>query len=200
MADDLYRDFLERLDPRGAPDLVAIYHAVRNIPYGSTGQRDPKSVLEGNLGSCSGKHLLLSELLRRTGHETRLITIFTHFNELVPDHASYPAELRDLIQHAVIPDFHHFVRVRGDGRWVQLDATWHDQLAPYGFPVNAGWAGACDTRLAARPLRTYPPTDDLIALKERLLAELPPGQRALRARFFRLLTEWIAGLPDEGHG
>lgn len=200
MPDDLYRDFLERLDPSGAPDLVTIYHAVRNIPYGSTGQRDPQSVLASNLGSCSGKHLLLSDLLRRVGYETRLITVFTHFNELVPDHPSYPAELRDLVAHAEIPDFHHFVRGRVDGGWVQLDATWHDQLAPYGFPVNAGWAGLRDTRLAARPRRTYPPTDDLIALKERLLAALPAGQRTLRARFFRLLTEWIAGLPGDGHG
>lgn len=197
MTNDLYRAFLESIAPGGTPDLVPVYHAVRDIPYGAVGQRDPRAVLANRIGSCSGKHLLLSDLLRAIGHETQLVTVFTHFNELVPDHPSYPEELRDLVRHAEVPDFHHFVRAQRDGGWVQLDATWHDRLAPYGFPVNVGWTGQGDTKLAARPLRGYPPSDDLIALKERLLAELTPEERALRARFFALLAGWMASLRDE---
>ena len=197
MANDPYRAFLESIAPGGTPDLVPVYHAVRDIPYDAVGQRDPRAVLANRIGSCSGKHLLLSDLLRAIGHETQLVTIFTHFNELVPDHASYTEELRDLVRHARVPDFHHFVRARRDGGWVQLDATWHGRLAAYGFPVNDGWTGQGDTKLAARPLREYPPSDDLIALKERLLAELTPKERALRARFFALLADWMASLRDE---
>lgn len=197
MAHDFYRAFLESIAPNGRPDIVAVYHAVRNIPYGAVGQRDPRAVLANRIGSCSGKHLLLSDLLRAIGHQTQLVTVFTHFNELVPDHESYPEELRDLVRHAEVPDFHHFVRARRGGAWVQLDATWHDRLAAYGFPVNAGWTGRGDTKLAARPLREYPATDDLIALKEQLLLELTPGERALRTRFFGLLANWMASLRDE---
>jgi hypothetical protein len=198
MSDDPFRDFLRRVDPSSHPALPAVYHAVRNIPYGSIGRRDPAHVLVANAGSCSAKHMLLDELLRRLGHRTRLITIFTHFDEGVPDHASYPEELRELLRRGKVPDFHHFLRVEQNGRWLDLDATWHDRLGAYGFPVNAGWTGAGDTRLAARPIREYPPTDDLVALKERLLKELSPPQRALRTRFFGLLSDWIAGLPEPG--
>ncbi len=194
MSDDPYREFLERIAPSGRPDLVAVYHAVRNIPYGSIGQRDPKRVLELNAGSCSAKHLLLDALLRRLGYKTQLITIFTHFDEGVPDHESYPKELRDLLRRGRVPDFHHFLRVKGDDRWLDLDATWHDQLAAYGFPVNTDWRGEGDTRLAAKPLREYPPTDELVSLKERFLANLTHEQRALRTRFFDLLSGWIESL------
>ena len=198
MSDDQFRDFLLRLDPSGRPALAAVYHAVRNIPYGAVGQRDPAHVLAANAGSCSAKHMLLDDLLRRLGHRTRLITIFTHFDAGVPDHASYPEELRELLRRGQVPDFHHFLRVEQDGRWLALDATWHDRLGAYGFPVNTGWTGAGDTRPAAKPFREYPPTADLAALKERLLKELSPQQRALRTRFFGLLSAWIAGLPEPG--
>ena len=194
MAQDPFDAFLQRLSAGHTPNLVTIYHAVRNIPYGAIGQRDPRAVLERGVGSCSGKHLLLQELLRRLGHEADVVTIFTHFNELVPDHDGYPPALRELVRDAVVPDFHHFVRARQNGRWLRLDATWHDALAPYGFPVNADWSGEGDTWLAARSLREYPPTDDLVALKQRLLSELSPEELALRARFFELLTAWIATL------
>jgi hypothetical protein len=193
MNHEAYRELLERLDPSGRPDLVTVYHAVRNIPYGRIGQRDPLRVLAENAGSCSAKHMLLDQLLRRLGYGTRLITVFTHFEEGVPDHESYPKELRELL-HRPVPDFHHFLRVEHGGRWLDLDATWHDALAPYGFRVNTGWAGDRNTQIAARPRKEYPSTDDLVPLKERLLDGLTPEDRALRTRFFALLSDWIEKL------
>ena len=53
-------------------------------------------------------------------------------------------------------DFHHYVRVRVDDRWLKLDATWHDELIPFGFSVNSNWKGDEDTRLAATPMKEYP--------------------------------------------
>lgn len=189
-----YADFLKQHLPAESGALAAIYHAVRNIPYGSTGERDPLKVIASNLGSCSGKHVLLRDLLRDAGREAEVITMFTHFNRGIAPHPAMPQDLRAMIEGAEVCDFHHYVRVRGDRRWVKLDATWHDTLIPYGFPVNRDWQGPDDTVLAATPIREYPPVEDLAAWKIQLLTELKPDQRDLRARFFRRLTEWMMTL------
>lgn len=193
-----YQEFLRRIPEDGRLRLVQLYHAVRNIPYGAAGMRDPVKVIENNAGSCSGKHLLLRDLLRAESYETEVITIYTHFNKGVPLHESYSDELARMIREENVCDFHHYVRARIDGSWFSLDATWHDALAPYGFPVNKGWDAAGDTVLAAEPLRTYADVPDVATLKQELIASLSPEEREKRARFFTLLTGWIAALPQGG--
>jgi hypothetical protein len=195
MSDEKYRAFLDsNLHSDTRPPLVSLYHAVRNIPYGSTGVRDPVEVIQKNFGSCSGKHLLLRDLLRTTGFDAEIITMFTYFNRGMPVHESYPEELRRLCTETDIPDYHHYVRVRRNGDWLKLDATWHDRLAVYGFPVNEDWEGEGDTILAADPIEEYPNVEDLIPEKKRLIRKLSPEDREKRARFFHLVTEWISGL------
>ncbi len=190
-----YQEFLGSIPDDGGLRLVQLYHAVRNIPYGSAGMRDPIKVIENNVGSCSGKHILLRDLLRAEDYEAETITIFTHFNEKIPLHESYPDELARMIREELVCDFHHYVRTRLDGRWLRLDATWHDALGPYGFPVNTRWDATGDTVLAAEPIRTYADVSDVATLKQELIASLSPEERRTRARFFALLTGWIASLP-----
>jgi hypothetical protein len=189
-----YADFLRQHLTVGSQELPTIYHAVRNIPYGSTGERDPVKVIANNLGSCSGKHILLRDLLREAGRDAEIVTMFTHFNRGIAPHPAMPDDLRAMITGADVCDYHHYVRARCGGGWVKLDATWHDALIPYGFPVNRDWQGPEDTRLAATPIREYPAIEDLAAGKEQLLSGLTPEQRDLRARFFRRLTEWMMTL------
>lgn len=174
-------------------DIPAIYHQVRKIPYGSNGNRDPRIVYESNVGSCSGKHILLRDLLRCAGFETEVITMFTYFNESTPLCDSFPDELKSLSEKDRVPDFHHYVRVKQYGDWVKLDATWHDELDRFGFAVNTEWTGEGDTLLASVPEQEYPNEENLIDFKARLVAALPDDQRALRARYFQLVTKWIAG-------
>lgn len=200
MTGSTYESFLRERVRSGTRGLVEIYHAVRNIPYGSTGERDPVKVIANNLGSCSGKHELLRDLLRATGREAEVITMFTYFNRGIPSHPAMPEELRTLVDGEAICDFHHYVRTRADGGWIKLDATWHDALIPYGFPVNHEWQGGTDTVLAATPEREYPAVEDLATWKKELIARLSPEQREARARFFRLLTEWMMSLPGDTHG
>jgi hypothetical protein len=189
-----YSEFLRTHLKDGDSPMALLYHAVRKIPYGSVGERDPVKVIANNLGSCSGKHILLRDLLRETGHEAEIVTIFTYFNRGVPSHPAMPEDLRKMIEGEDICDFHHYVRARADHRWLKLDATWHDALIPYGFPVNRDWRGQDDTMLAATPVREYPAVEDLAAWKMELLEQLDAEQREKRARFFRRLSAWMATL------
>ena len=189
-----YANFLKDRVRGTSPTLPEVYHAVRRIPYGSTGERDPVKIIANNLGSCSGKHILLRDLLRESGWTTEVVTMFTHFNRDMPSHPSMPADLRTMIEGPDVCDFHHYVRVRVDDRWLKLDATWHDELIPFGFSVNSNWKGDEDTRLAARPLKEYPAVEDLAAWKVQMLTELTDKQRDLRSRFFHRVTEWMMTL------
>ncbi len=186
-----YHDFLENIRDDGRLRLVQLYHAVRNIPYGSAGVRDPVKVALNNVGSCSGKHILLRDLLRAENYRAEVITIFSHFNKSLPLHESYPEELTRMIREEQICDYHHYIRVQMEERRLHLDATWHDALIPYGFPVNSRWDGTDDTLLAAEPIRSYADVPDVAALKEELIASLPPEEQARRTRFFAILTGWI---------
>jgi len=193
-----YEDFLKGvIATNELKDIPAIYHQVRRIPYGSNGNRDPRIVYESNVGSCSGKHILLRDLLRCAGYEAEVITMFTYFNESTPLCDSFPEELKSLGSKERIPDFHHYVRVKQNGVWLKLDATWHDELDSFGFTVNSEWAGGEDTHLASVPEREYPNEENLIDFKARLVATLPDDQKALRARYFELVTEWVAGNTAE---
>jgi hypothetical protein len=189
-----YAAFLRRHVKDKNNELPDLYHAVRNIPYGSVGERDPEKVITNNVGSCSGKHILLRDLLRQTGRDAEIITIFAHFNRGVPSHPAMPADLRAMIDGDPVCDFHHYVRVREDHHWLKLDATWHDALMPFGFPVNRNWRGTGDTVLAATPVREYSAVEDLAAWKAELLAQLSPAEHEKRTRFFGRLTEWMATL------
>lgn len=171
--------------------LVEIYHAVRNIPYGSTGERDPVQVIANNYGSCSGKHILLRDLLRSAGYSAEIITVFTYFNQGIPEHPDMPGELRRLIRGDPVSDFHHFVRVDAGSQFLLLDGTWHDPMIAFGFPVNIDWAGLGDTVLAGKRVREYPPTEDVAAMKVELLKGLSAAELDHRARFLRALTNWI---------
>lgn len=194
MSASSYAAFIRRHVKDKQSELPDLYHAVRNIPYGSVGARDAAKVIVNNVGSCSGKHILLRDLLRQTGRDAEIITIFAHFNRGVPPHPAMPADLRAMIEGDPVCDFHHYVRVSDGLQWHKLDATWHDALIPFGFPVNREWRGHGDTVLAATPIREYPAVEDLAARKAELLAQLSPMEREARTRFFERLTEWIAGL------
>ncbi|MGV2127789.1 transglutaminase domain-containing protein [Agrobacterium vitis] len=188
-----YKEFLQEiLHLNRLKTLPAIYHRVRKIPYGSTGNRDPKVVWEHNVGSCSGKHILLRDLLREAGFQAEIITMFTYFNESTPLHESFPEELKNISANERVPDFHHYVRVMHQDTWLNLDATWHDALAKFGFSVNNTWLGKDHTKLASVPEKEYPNNEDISGLKVNLVESLPKDQQEMRARYFQMLTKWIS--------
>jgi hypothetical protein len=193
MHNSFYKQLLKEWCPNSSNEeaLVCVFEAVRDIPYGSTGERDPEKIVTENLGSCSGKHLLLSKLLDLLGFENKIVTCFHHFNEALPDRTDYPDRFKQIIRNHNVIDFHHFVNLKRGGRWLNIDATWDCHLHDFGFPVNFGWQGYTDTTVAVKPIRFYPETDDLVGLKIKLIDELPQHDKEIRAEFLSLLTEWL---------
>ena len=176
----------------GSQDVPGIYHAVRKLGYFSSGERSAEAVMLTGRGACTAKHILLRDLLRRHGEVAEVELAEGDFAAGMPQAASMPVPLREMIRAAGIADFHCFVVWQNARHAVRLDATWPDALAVHGFPVNAGWAGTGDTRLAITPDGIAQRAEDVITAKAQLLSGLSADQADKRRQFLKLLSDWIA--------
>ena len=177
---------------QGGQDVPGIYHAVRKLAYFSSGERSPEAVMRSGRGACTAKHILLRDLLRRQGEVAEVELVAGDFAAGMPQVASMPAPLREMIRSAGIADYHCYVVWHDAGHEVRLDATWPDALESHGFPVNAGWAGGGDTTLAITPNGIKARAEDVIVAKARLLSGLTADQSERRRLFLKLLSDWIA--------
>ena len=190
--------FIERhVDLAKESAVISLFHAVRNIPYFSSGERSPEAVLRDNRGACTAKHLLLRDLLRRCGELADVELIEGDFAASMPVVNSMPDELKMWIRSGGIKDYHCYVVWRGPEREQILDATWPDALARHGFTVNSDWAGEGDTALAIVPTFIKSRVEDVIPRKEKLLLSLTREETHHRKLFLSLLSTWLASLPDQ---
>jgi len=184
-------------EPRPSlPVAVALFHLVRNFRYVSNGQRDPSWVLENQAGSCSGKHILLRDLLRAAGFKADVQTVEGDFAAGVPAAPTFSPELKTMLEEAGIHDYHHVVSLELDGETILLDATWPDSLKPYGFPVNDAWRGVGQTALALKPDRFLGAVEDIVPFKVDLIEKLPDDERQRRQDFLSLLNVGLASLDQ----
>lgn len=190
--------FLDRNGLKEKSNPIEIYHAVRNVPYSSRGDRRPLGVLENNEGSCSGKHILLRDLLRHTGHEAVIETVQGDFAAGIPPLESMPEALRRMCHDGGVKDFHQYVVWQGPDGECKLDATWPDGLIALGVPGNSDWNGGRDTRLALSPDAVLKRVEDIPAYKEQLLASLTKEEETYRLQFLALLTDWVSAIDCGG--
>ncbi|MDQ7251087.1 hypothetical protein [Dongia sedimenti] len=189
--------FLNGLRQTGREISVpAVFDAVRNLAYASNGQRRPEIVIETRSGSCTGKHILLRDLLRHLGETAEVELVEGDFAAGMPAVESMPIALQEQIRSAGVTDIHCYVVWRSRERELKLDATWPDSLRDMGFPVNDRWDGTGDTEIALTPVAIKGRPDDVIGKKESLLASLSEEQQARRRAFLALLTQWLAANED----
>ena len=109
-------------------------------------------VIATGKGACTGKHLLLRDLLRHVGETADVEFIEGDFAASMP---VVPHQCRRSssagYQRAGFPIFTAMSCGRVASGEVKLDATWPDRVASLGYPVNAKWDGIGDTRVAIEP-------------------------------------------------
>lgn len=189
--------FRWRAGPEASP-VVAAFHAVRRMTYGSTGSRDPADLVRDGRGACTAKHILLGQLLSSLGVPCQVRCIAGSFGRGLPEADDMPDELRALIREGGVPDVHNVVLATLDGADVLLDVTWNDALIPVGFPVNFDWDGVGDTVLAVDGTMLEREGPDPVPLKARHLAALSPEDQERRQRFLALITQYSATRQDMG--
>jgi len=195
---DYLSRFLRRNNLSQTSEVVDVFHAVRRIPYGSRGGRTAEAVVENNEGSCSGKHILLCELLRWLKQDAFVETVKGNFASKIPALESMPDELKRMCKEGGVIDFHQYVVWNSPNGALKLDATWSDGPISQGLSGNMHWAGNSDTELALEPSEVLNRVDDLPTYKAKLVSELGESDQRRRLNFLALLTAWVAETEIEG--
>lgn len=150
--------------------LVSAYEAVRDIPYDGT-----------------GKHSLLKSMFESLGFEVRAY-LARHDLGALSLHP-WPGALESFRGERT-PSFHEFLKIRREGRWLTVDATFDHALARIGFPLLE-WDGRTDMALPVRAEEIHEVAGDLGARWRALVAQLPPAERKRRQAFLKALKAWI---------
>jgi len=120
-----------------------VFNIIRDIPYQlNVAQKDT---------SCSSKAKLLGELLTRLGFTVRNMCCIFDWNEL-----PIPQSLAKLATKKFGKiNYHFFLAVKIDNRWLNLDPTWDKSLCPP-LPLST-WDGKSDAVIAvpAKSIRVY---------------------------------------------
>ncbi len=160
---------------------------VREIPYGNTGSRSPYDVLTNNKGTCSGKHALLKLILEALGYEVQAWFAIHDFGKFPV--SPWPAELKEF-QGKQIADYHDFLKVNIDGRWVTIDAIFDLPMRQWGFLVQ-DWDGNSDMPLPVKTDSMFVAEGDVEGCKKSLIGALPEATQNDRKIFLKALTAWV---------
>lgn len=167
---------------------IELFELVRDIPYGNIGSRNPQDVFKQRMGTCSGKHALLKYLFQAARVEVSDIIVMHAFNDLP---VSFPDHIFKLFDSGDILDPHNIIRIRSEGEWQIVDATWDSPLERFGFPVTRDWDGKSKMELCVVGRDTYEVSDPIVAKKE-MINDLPKEMQRRRKLFLKSLTEWLA--------
>jgi hypothetical protein len=176
-------------------DAALAFALVRDMPYERASDTQPETLIEEWRGTCSGKHLLLGQLLAELGHDSLLMTAL---HEFTPRNSPWlPPHLLAEVERAPLPDVHNFLMVESPGGWFAVDATWPLAARDLGLPVNEAWTPGRNMRVAADIDEVYDLPDDAdpMEFKQRALehhaGEPDTPSRERRERFIEALGAWL---------
>jgi hypothetical protein len=173
---------------RGKNDVearIAVFERIRDIPYAIvpeiSGPETYTGIFRTGKGSCTPKHLLLCEMYRRLDLPVLYVVYPFRWDEVELD---YPPRLLRLAR--ALPTGHHLAcLVDIEGSLRTIDATLDPALAAMGLPVNEGWDGLSDTKLAIMPSgegAIHHPSEAFLMTAQR-------DERSLE--FDRALNRWL---------
>jgi hypothetical protein len=208
MDDQLKNEIFEVWNINGLPrdqQIIKLFEKVRDIPFGRMGSREPKDVYEKNKGTCSGKNFLLKELYEAIGVKTKDIVCLQRWKDLTwfPDDTydvvKLPNDLFEILETNEIVDFHNYLKIFVDEKWVTVDVTIDLPLKKLGFYTTEKWDGKSDMPLCfVGTHKVWDCGDKGLEKKLELTKALPVEVEEERIRFLKGLTKWLDGLRAEG--
>lgn len=164
---------------------------VRDMPYRRASSRKPEAIIEEWQGTCSGKHYLLADVFREIGLASQVVMCTHRFTPENTQH--FPAELRELVAKAPVPDVHTYLRVNTAKGWTVVDATWPSSAGPLGMTVNGEFAAGRDMTIACDPIETLPVPEgqEPQEFKEQVIRDFCGASSGVRDKFIEGLGRWL---------
>lgn len=171
---------------------ASAFALVRDMPYQRASTREPEAIVREWRGTCSGKHYLLDAIFRELGMDSRVIMCTHRFTRENTGH--FPADLKSLVSREPVPDVHTYIRLKTDGGWMNVDATWPSSAGPLGMPVNRTFTEGKDMAIACDPVDSFvvPAGDDPQVFKEQLIAEFCGSSSTIRDEFIEGMSRWLS--------
>jgi len=190
---ELITAFLEKNRIEKPGDLPLLLQTVSAIPWGEG--RTIKEVLQTkNVGTCTGKHLVLQECLHTLGIPFRSVACTFHWSE---QPISYPSKLREILHEGEWKHGHNFVQLRQGDKWIDIDITWDSFLQSYGFrSFPSHWDG--NSFIGIQHILQRWDGISIAEKKRELVASLTPEMSQRREYFLTLLIQWIGAIRRGG--
>ncbi|MFD3978244.1 hypothetical protein ACFWR6_06625 [Streptomyces griseus] len=171
------REISDPATPAVQAERIALFTAVRNVPYGTDGAHTADDLFRTNRGDCLAKADALARGFTRLGYQVRRV----RWPYLLPPQ---PPEV------ALLPsrrDVHTATEVLLHGSWALVDATHDPALSALGLTVSE-WDGQGSTAPA------YPPTGPTWRAgsdSEKPMVDALPSPEA-RLRYRTAFNRWLA--------
>ena len=156
--------FAARAGIRGDAPLRQVVNAVQAIPYGRPESRTADGVIDEWKGTCSTKHALLAQLIRKRWPDLRpglVHRVYRVSRESVIQ--QYGADAAGAVPDGGLTDVHRYLVITMAGQQVRIDIT---------FPGGPSWDGRRPMPLACGDGQDFPAGEDPDA-----------GKAALEARY-----------------
>jgi transglutaminase-like putative cysteine protease len=171
---------------------VALFLAVRDLPYATDGASDAGGLVARGRGNCLAKADLLRHGFRRIGVHVRTVKWRYNLPPNPPEVATLPSRF----------DIHTAVEIAVDGAWVLVDATNDPPLARGGLTV-ADWDGIRSTAPNYEPAGPIWRGGEDDAEIDAALAEIAAWYEADphgADRYLPAFNEWLRSLRRENGG
>ena len=185
--------------------IIRIFEEVRDIRFGSIESRDPMDVYKANKGTCSGKHFLLRELYKEIGLKTKDMLCMQRWKDLIWFPTSrykivnFSDKLKNMLMKNEIIDFHNYIKILVNGKWIQLDVTIDKPLKKLGFFTSETWDGKSNLPLCfCGSHKIWDCEDNGLEKKRELIEQLPEHIRMARHQFLQSMTEWVDNFRESG--
>ena len=195
LLDEKFAEWTKSLSAKSA--RISIYQHIRDIPYAIIPElRDPRTGPSGmirmNKGSCVPKHFLMALIMGKLGLEVKYVTYLFSWNDPA---IKFPSELKKVARNMPITA-HLATKVKIDGRWTLVDATYDLSLKRGGFPVNESWDGVSDTKNAVIPIEevVHESLQERLSFAGKRVGEYTDKERAAYAEFTKKLNYWLEEL------
>lgn len=178
--------------------IIKIFEKVRDVKFGHIGSRNPMDVFKADKGTCSGKNFLLRELYKAIGLETKDMICLQRWKDLswFPDDryelVDFPEELLKKLEEKEIVDFHNYILLKIDNKWIQVDATIDKELQELGFRTETDWDGKSNMPLCfVGSHKVWECGTEGADKKAELTSQLSKSIQEARSDFLSSITEWI---------
>lgn len=192
ISDDI-AGFLRKNDIQNGRDrqqIRQLVQAVARIPWGE-GRTIEEVLTSKHVGTCTGKHLVLSACCQALGIPHRTVVCTFRWSE---QNIQLPENLTKILQEGEWLHGHNFLQLQSStGTWIDVDITWDSPLEPCGFRTfPQEWNGETSF-IGVQNMHERTDNADINQKKE-WLAALTPEMQERRERFLEGFFVWVKSL------